>query len=80
MIVAKRVIAAGRVVLGPKKIKNGYARIVSQSDGSGRIEIFDPESRSWHVAEDSLSFATVWAAPVVSALQVEQLTATSGGM
>jgi len=77
MIVAKRMIAAGRVVLGPKKIKGGYARIVSQSDGSGRIETFDPGSRSWQVAEEDVSFATVWAAPVVSALLLEQLTATS---
>jgi hypothetical protein len=80
MIVAKRVIASGRVVLGPKKIKGGYARIVSQSDGSGRIETFDAGSRSWHVPEEEISFATVWAAPVVSALLVEQLTATSNGV
>lgn len=80
MIVAKRVIASGRVVLGPKKIKGGYARIISQSDGSGRIETFDVESRKWLVAEETVSFATVWAAPLVSALVVEQLTATPSGV
>jgi hypothetical protein len=80
MIVTRRVIAAGRVVLGPKKIKGGYARIVSQSDGSGRIETFDVNSRSWHMAEETVSFATVWAAPLVSALVVEQLTAETGAI
>ena len=33
--------AVGRVLVGPKKLRGCYARIVSQRDGSGRIERFN---------------------------------------
>ena len=39
--------AVGRVLVGPKKLRGCYARIVSQRDGSGRIEKFNPSSRTW---------------------------------
>ena len=32
---------AGRVVLGPRRVRSGYARIVANSNGSGSIELFD---------------------------------------
>lgn len=72
LIVGKREIVSGRTVLGPKKIGRGYARIVSQSDGSGRIETFDPGSQTWIMTE-AISFAEIWAAPIVSPLVVEQI-------
>jgi hypothetical protein len=61
-----RVLVAGRVLLGPKKVQAGYARIVAQKDGSGCIECFDTASRTWSTAPQSLTFDEVWAAPVAS--------------
>lgn len=57
---------AGRVVIGPKKVRGGYARIVAQKDGSGCIESFDPASRTWSLAPQSVTFGEVWSAPQVS--------------
>jgi len=59
---------AGRVLVGPKKLRSGYARIVSLKDGSGRIEKFDLVSRTWLEAPESITFSEVWSAPLVSAL------------
>lgn len=56
----------GRVMVGPKKVRGGYARIVSCKDGSGSIESFDSASGTWAVAEQSLTFAEVWSALPVS--------------
>lgn len=56
---------AGRVLLGPKKLRGGYVRIVSQRDGSGRIESFDPASRTWLLAPQNVTFSEVWSAPLV---------------
>jgi hypothetical protein len=53
----------GRVVIGPKAIGDGYYRIVSQQDHSGRIEAFDPRSRSWSAAPEAISFSEIWRAP-----------------
>ncbi len=58
----------GRVLVGPKKLRNGYVRIVSQKDGSGRIERYDVESGSWLLAPESVTFSEVWSAPSVSNL------------
>jgi len=58
----------GRVLVGPKKLRGCYARIVSQRDGSGRIEKFDFASRSWFEAPDSVTFSEVWSAPPVESL------------
>jgi hypothetical protein len=65
---SKRKIAnvAGRVVIGPKKVNGGYARIVAQKDGSGCIESFDLVSRTWSLAPQSVTFSEVWSAPPVS--------------
>ena len=60
--------AVGRVLVGPKKLRGCYARIVSQRDGSGRIEKFDFASRTWFEAPDSVTFSDVWSAPAVEAL------------
>jgi len=57
---------AGRVLVGPKKVPGGYARIVAHKDGSGTIESFDVASRTWSSAAQSVTFSEVWAAPVVS--------------
>ena len=54
---------AGRVLVGPKKLTSGYARIVANRDGSGRIESFDPVSSTWCPAPENLSFTEVWSAP-----------------
>jgi hypothetical protein len=55
----------GRVLVGPKKLRGCYARIVSQRDGTGRIEKFDIASRNWLLAPPSVTFAEVWSAPAV---------------
>ena len=54
---------AGRVLIGPKKLGQGYARIVADKDGSGRIEIFDIVSKTWIPASHSITFSDVWSAP-----------------
>ena len=59
---------AGRVLVGPKKLRNGYVRIVSHKDGSGRIEKYDVTSGSWSPAPESVTFSEVWSAPAVSAM------------
>jgi hypothetical protein len=53
----------GRVLIGPKKLGSDYARIVSQKDGSGRIEKFDTVSGRWLPAPESVTFSEVWSAP-----------------
>jgi hypothetical protein len=65
MLVEKR---SGRVLVGPKKLHEGYARIVSNRDGSGRIESFDPVSRTWIPAPESITFSEIWSAPAASIL------------
>ncbi len=57
---------AGRVLVGPKKVLGGYARIVSHKDGSGTIESFDLVSRTWSCAAESVTFGAVWGAPEVA--------------
>ena len=53
----------GRVLVGPKRLKSGYARIVSTRDGSGLIQCFDSNSRTWYPAPESVTFSEVWSAP-----------------
>jgi hypothetical protein len=53
----------GRVLIGPKKLGSCYVRIVSQKDGSGRIEKFDPVTARWLPAPESVTFSEVWSAP-----------------
>jgi hypothetical protein len=53
----------GRVLLGPKKLGSDYARIVSQKDGSGRIEKFDMVSGRWLPAPEGITFSEIWSAP-----------------
>jgi len=60
--------AVGRVVVGPKKLRSCYARIVSLKDGSGRIEKFDLASRTWFEAPETITFSEVWSAPSVATL------------
>lgn len=64
--VTGKVLVAGRVLLGPKKVHAGYARIVALKDGSGCIESFDPVSRTWAQAPQSQTFDEVWGAPAGS--------------
>ena len=59
---------AGRVLVGPKKLRSCYARIVSLKDGSGRIEKFDLASKTWFEAPESITFSEVWSAPLVATL------------
>ncbi len=69
--------APGRVLVGPKKIDNGYARIVSLKDGSGRIEKFDSASGAWLEAPESVTFGEVWSAPAAAMMQLAALAAKS---
>lgn len=71
--VKSMVSGAGRVVIGPKKVRSGYARIVGQKDGSGCIESFDCASRTWSSAPASVTFSEVWSAPAVPALLWAQI-------
>lgn len=58
----------GRIVLGPRQVRNGYARIVATANGSGRIELYDAGSDSWREASDGCTFDEIWsAAPVFDA-------------
>lgn len=58
----------GRVVIGPRKLRGCYARIVSMKDGSGRIEIYNHRSGTWIPAHESITFTDVWSAPPAPAL------------
>jgi hypothetical protein len=54
----------GRVVVGPKRLRSCFARIVSLRDGSGSIERYDPRSGTWSPApEESITFSEIWSAP-----------------
>jgi hypothetical protein len=64
---------AGRVIVGPRKLQGGYARIVGQKDGSGCIERFDSKSRTWSLAPASVTFGEVWSAPAVPDLLWAQI-------
>jgi len=55
----------GRVLVGPKRLKGGFVRIVSQRNGSGLIERYDQVSGAWHPAPQAISFGEVWSAPDV---------------
>ena len=65
-----RELVAGRVLLGPKQVGLGYARIVALKDGSGCIECYDKMSGAWTPAPPSLTFNEVWAAATVVAPDV----------
>jgi hypothetical protein len=58
----------GRVVMGPKRLRNCYARIVSLKDGSGCIECYDPQSGTWSPAPENITFGEIWSAPFAPAL------------
>ena len=58
----------GRVLVGPKRLRSCYARIVSLKDGSGSIERYEPRSGAWVPAEESITFSEIWSAPSASGL------------
>jgi hypothetical protein len=62
----KKPVVPVRVMLGPKKLGAGYARIVAQKDGSGCIESFDAASGTWAEAAQDVTFSDVWSAPAVA--------------
>src|SRR5688572_12425995 len=62
----------GKVVIGPRAIGDGFYRIVSLQDRSGRIETYDPHSRSWSAAPESVTFNDVWKASPVSQLEMDR--------
>jgi hypothetical protein len=66
MTVARPIKKAGRVVVGPRQVQKGYARIVGCEDGSGRIELYDPATRLWVDASNECTFSELWSAPPVS--------------
>ena len=41
----------------------GYARIVARADGSGRIELYDTDTRLWAEALERCTFDDIWSAP-----------------
>ena len=62
----------GKVVIGPRAIGENFYRIVSLQDRSGRIEAFDPHSRSWAAAPETVTFTDVWKAEPVSQLALDK--------
>lgn len=68
----------GRVVMGPKKLRSCYARIVSVKDGSGRIETYNQRSGTWVPAHESITFSEVWSAPSAPALMTAHTLAEIG--
>jgi hypothetical protein len=65
----------GKVVIGPRAIGESFYRIVSLQDRSGRIESFDPQSRSWSAAPDTVTFNDVWKAEPVSQFALDKACA-----
>jgi hypothetical protein len=63
---------AGKVVIGPRAIGESFYRIVSLQDRSGRIESYDPQSRSWSAAPETVTFNDVWKAVPVSQLEMDR--------
>ncbi|MBI3042610.1 MAG: hypothetical protein HYY78_07260 [Betaproteobacteria bacterium] len=63
----------GRVLVGPKKLRNSYVRIVSLKDGSGRIEKLDLPSGAWLQAPESVTFSEVWSAPSAPLLLLAEM-------
>lgn len=60
----------GRVLVGPKKLRNSFVRIISLKDGTGRIEKLDRESGNWLEAPESVTFGDVWSAPLAPTMQL----------
>ncbi|HEY7742321.1 MAG TPA: hypothetical protein VIA19_04670 [Burkholderiales bacterium] len=58
----------GRVVIGPRKLRDCYARIVSLKDGSGQIETYNHRSGTWIPAHEGITFTELWSAPSAPAL------------
>jgi hypothetical protein len=69
---------SGKVVIGPRAIGDSYYRIVSLQDRSGRIETFDPRSRSWAQAPESVTFNDVWKAEPISQFALDRACAMPG--
>ncbi len=55
-----KVLVPGRVLIGPKEVGSGYARIVALKDGSGCIECFDTITGKWAEAPIEMTFNEVW--------------------
>ena len=66
MTVARPNKKAGRIVVGPRQVEKGYARIVACEDGSGRIELYDSIRRSWCDAAGACTFSELWSAATMS--------------
>ena len=62
----------GKVVIGPRAIGDAFYRIVSVPDRSGRIEAFDPKSRSWSAAPETVTFNDVWKGEPVSQFALDR--------
>jgi hypothetical protein len=66
----------GKVVIGPRAIGDSFYRIVSMQDRSGRIESFDPQSRSWSAAPETVTFNDVWKGEPVSQFAMDKACAS----
>jgi hypothetical protein len=78
MTLAHPLKTVGRVVLGPRRVRNGYARIVAKANGSGRIELFDMKAGSWREAFEECSFDDVWSgSPVFDSQYLRVLACTT---
>ena len=69
----------GKVVIGPRAIGESFYRIVSLQDRSGRIETYDPQSRSWSAAPETVTFNDVWKAVPISQLEMDRACVTPDG-
>ena len=59
---ARPVKLTGRVVLGPRLVRQKYARIVALVDGSGLIQVYDEATKAWCAAGDLCTFYELWSA------------------
>lgn len=73
--ITRPVKVPGRILLGPRLVRNGYARIVANNDGSGRIELYDAACGLWCEASGECSFDELWSAS--PALDIRHLSSLS---
>jgi hypothetical protein len=81
VILARPDKSVGRIVLGPRPVKNGYARIVATADGCGRIEVFDAAGGVWQDALGTCTFDELWrAAAIFDMRYLRALTSVPDGV
>ena len=50
----------GRVILGPRQVAKGCARIVACENGDGLIELYNPATGLWCDGSAECTFSELW--------------------